>query len=165
MATILKYPFTVYVVERKTLQLFEAKAEPVKKSDLIGLKGKGWNFTWTQIYGQCEWVYAIIIENTIQGLIGFSNTPDMQGVIYIANIEVAPHNLGKTKGKYIIGPTLFSIACKYSVECGLEGYVFFWAKTKLINHYEKTLGAIISMPPDGMAIEEEEANILINKYI
>lgn len=35
-----------------------------------------------------------------------------------------------------------AFACKTSFHRGFEGYVSFTAKTKLIHHYEKTLGAI-----------------------
>jgi len=55
------------------------------------------------------------------------------------------------------------MACKRSFELGFEGYVSFIAKTVLMDHYSKTLGAV---PIGGqrMIIEEKQAFELVRRY-
>lgn len=40
-----------------------------------------------------------------------------------------------------VAGNLVAYACKLSFQYGFDGFVSFTAKTKLIEHYEKTLGA------------------------
>jgi hypothetical protein len=56
-------------------------------------------------------------------------------------IESAPHNFGKTKKYFGVAGNLVAFGCKLSFENGFEGYVAIKKKTKLIGHYEETLGA------------------------
>jgi hypothetical protein len=58
---------------------------------------------------------------------------------------------------------LFAFACKCSFELGFDGFVAFTAKTVLIEHYTKTLGAV-SIGGQRMAIEEKQAGKLIKRY-
>ena len=57
-------------------------------------------------------------------------------------LESAPFNRGKNKVYEGVAGNLVAHACKVSFQHGFEGYVSFTAKTKLIDHYTKTLGAI-----------------------
>jgi hypothetical protein len=54
-------------------------------------------------------------------------------------------------------------ACKISFQRGFEGYVSFTAKTKLIDHYEKTLGAY-HFKNNRMIIDTQAARILVENY-
>jgi hypothetical protein len=56
-------------------------------------------------------------------------------------LESAPFNIGKNKLYDGVAGNLVAFACKLSFQRGFEGFVAFTAKTKLIGHYEKTLGA------------------------
>lgn len=58
---------------------------------------------------------------------------------------------------------LVAYACKVSFQHGFDGYVAFTAKTKLIGHYEKTLGAY-HIGGQRMIILTQSAELLINKY-
>ena len=58
---------------------------------------------------------------------------------------------------------LVAYACKESFQKGFEGYVAFTAKSKLIEHYERTLGAI-HFKNRRMIIETHPAKILVEKY-
>ena len=58
---------------------------------------------------------------------------------------------------------LVAFACKISFQRGHEGNVSFLSKSKLIEHYEKTLGAI-HFGGRLMIIETQTALKLINKY-
>ena len=56
-------------------------------------------------------------------------------------------NFGGKKEYNGVGAHLFAEAVKVSYEAGYDGYVFFDAKTKLIDYYESELGAVrISTP-------------------
>lgn len=58
---------------------------------------------------------------------------------------------------------MVAFACKLSFQRGGEGYVSFVAKTKLINHYIETLGAVC-FGNQLMVINTDSALKLINKY-
>ena len=78
-------------------------------------------------------------------------------------IESAPFNLGKEKIYLGVPGNLVAFACKLSFQRGGEGYVSFLSKTKLIEHYERSLGAI-HVGGYKMVITTEEALKLTNKY-
>ena len=56
-------------------------------------------------------------------------------------LESAPFNMGKDKLYEGVPGNLVAYACRVSSRNGHEGFVSFTAKTKLIKHYENTLGA------------------------
>ncbi|MEJ7682641.1 MAG: hypothetical protein WKG06_33245 [Segetibacter sp.] len=58
---------------------------------------------------------------------------------------------------------LVAFACKLSFQRGCDGYVSFIAKTKLINHYINTLGAV-HVGAHRMIINTSAALKLIDKY-
>jgi hypothetical protein len=78
-------------------------------------------------------------------------------------IESAPFNQGKSKQYKGVPANLVAFVCKRSRDMGYEGAVSFISKTKLIGHYEKTLGAY-HVGHHKMVIEKEAANVLINQY-
>jgi hypothetical protein len=63
--------------------------------------------------------------------------------IYLNLIETARHNFGKNKIYEGVAGNLVAFACQKSLEKGYEGFVSFEAKTRLIEHYKRTLKAII----------------------
>jgi len=78
-------------------------------------------------------------------------------------LENAPFNIGQTKLYEGVAGNLVAHACKVSFQQGYEGFVGFTAKTKLINHYQKTLGAY-TLGGNRMIIPTDAAQFLINKY-
>jgi hypothetical protein len=58
---------------------------------------------------------------------------------------------------------LVAYACKISFQKGFDGFVAFTAKTKLIGHYENTLGAF-HFKNQRMIIDTQAARILVEKY-
>jgi len=78
-------------------------------------------------------------------------------------VESAPFNKGKTKVYAGVPGNLVAFACKLSFQRGLEGNVSFISKTKLIEHYVKTLGAV-HIGGRIMIIDTIAALKLINKY-
>ena len=62
-----------------------------------------------------------------------------------------------------VAGNLVAFAYKISFQKGYEGFVAFTAKTKLIKHYEETLGAYHFMN-QRMIIDSEAAKFLVKKY-
>ena len=132
-------------------QLVVALAESAKRTDLTGLRRKGWKFNFLQLFQAGYVLYEIVYAEQVQGIIAFVDDRDIAAV-KIVNVESAPHNISSLSENFTVGPALFTIACWYSLQCGKEGYVFFEAKTELIGHYRQVLGAKLIRPPLGMGI-------------
>jgi hypothetical protein len=78
-------------------------------------------------------------------------------------LESSPFNIGKNKVYEGVAGNLVAYACKLSFQKGFEGFVGFTAKTKLIEHYEKTLRAY-HFKNQRMIIETKSAKFLVEKY-
>ncbi len=78
-------------------------------------------------------------------------------------LENAPFNLGRSKLYEGVAGNLVAYACKISFQHGFDGYVSFTAKTRLVEHYQKTLNAI-TFGGQLMIINTLAANILVDKY-
>ncbi|MFI5164567.1 MAG: hypothetical protein ACHQHP_04880 [Bacteroidia bacterium] len=78
-------------------------------------------------------------------------------------VESAPFNLGRNKLYEGVSGNLVAFACKVSFQHGFGGFVSFTAKTKLIEHYERTLGAY-NFGNHLMIIHAKTAQQLIDKY-
>lgn len=144
---------------------FPTDIHPLSKSDLKKItKKNGWLFNWSKEYKLNDrQVYKLTIRNNpgiIQGLLSIS---DFNDHYYIHLIENAPFNLGKTKLYEGVPGNLFAFTCKTSWDMGYKGFVSFTAKTKLIEHYEKTIGAT-HIGGNKMVIFPHEALKLIKKY-
>lgn len=87
----------------------------------------------------------------------------MDDHLYLNIVESAPSNRGNDKLYEGVGGNLFAFCCKQSFDRGNEGIIVFVAKTKLVKHYEETLGAE-RINGNKMVILTEKALILINKY-
>lgn len=135
------------------------------KADLKNISRKnGWNFNWAAEFKLSDrTVYKLTIKentNIVQGLASISDYDDH---FYLHLVESAPFNLGRHKLYEGVPGNLFAFACKQSWDKGYEGFVSFQSKTSLIEHYEKSLGAI-HMGGHKMVIFPEAALKLIQKY-
>ena len=83
--------------------------------------------------------------------------------IFINLVECAPFNVGRAKLYEGVAGNLVAYACKVSFQHSFEGFVAFTAKTKLIAHYEKTLGAYL-FGGNRMIIPTDSATVLVDKY-
>jgi hypothetical protein len=144
---------------------FQTEVSLIDKDDIKKItKAKGWLFNWkTEFQKPDRDVYKLTITNNpsiIQGLVSLTEREDH---VYMHLIESAPFNLGKDKVYIGIPGNLVAFACRLSFHRGFEGYVSFTAKTKLINHYKKTLGAD-NVGGHLMVINTQTALKLIDKY-
>lgn len=144
---------------------FPTEISLLTKNDLKGIiKKNGWQFNWTiELKSPQREVYKLTITNNpniIQGLVSLEIKSDH---VHLHLIESAPFNIGKGKTYLGVPGNLVAFACKLSFQRGGEGYVSFLAKTKLIEHYEKSLGAV-HFGGHKMIITTEAALKLTNKY-
>ncbi|MBO9636046.1 MAG: hypothetical protein J7578_23285, partial [Chitinophagaceae bacterium] len=98
------------------------------------------------------------------GIISVEPRPDSK-YIFMNLIETAPHNFGAKKEYVGVPGNLVAFICKMSFELGMEGFVSFVAKSKLIDHYRTELGAERAFPNSNkMFINTENAMKLVNLY-
>ena len=144
---------------------FQTEIFLLTKDDLKNITKKNdWNFNWkSEFQDISKEVYKLTIVNNpniIQGLLSINIMNDH---IYMNLLESAPFNIGGNKLYEGVAGNLVAYACKVSFQKGFEGYVAFVAKTKLIKHYEETLGAY-HFKDQKMIIETEPAKLLVEKY-
>ena len=135
------------------------------KADLKQLtKKNGWNFNWkAELDNNTKEVFKLTIPNNpsvIQGLLSLTLESDH---VYMHLLESAPFNIGQNKLYEGVAGNLVAHACKVSFQKGFDGFVGFTAKTKLIAHYQKTLGAY-TLGGHRMIIPTQSAQLLIDKY-
>ena len=144
---------------------FQTEVIRLNKNDLKYLSStKAWNFNWkTEFDDLKKEVYKLTIVNNnhiIQGLLSITIEQDH---VFMNLLESAPFNIGKQKIYEGVAGNLVAYACKISFQRGFDGYVAFTAKTRLIEHYEKSLGAV-HFKNQRMIIETQAARILVEKY-
>jgi hypothetical protein len=156
--------FTPCLIERSTGKIVKTRYKHINKEEVP----EEWQFNWKKPFDvkDCE-ILALYLEDTneIQGLVAYMPKKENHSV-YVVNVEVAPHNyrhVGKYKGT---GAHLFAIAIKKSMELGFEGHIHFNAKTNIIEHYEKTIGARLVNAKNGMMeVSEQDAKDVYEKYM
>lgn len=144
---------------------FPTEVTEVNRSDLkLVTKNREWNFNWkAEIKVHDAFIYKLSILNNpdiIQGLISIQDKGDH---IFVNLVENAPFNIGKKKLYEGGSGNLFAFACKMSWDNGNQGFVSLISKTKLMEHYNKTLGAVIVFG-SRMVIEPREALKFIKQY-
>jgi len=144
---------------------FQTEVIRLNKSDLKYItKNKGWNFNWKFEFDDIKKeVYKLTIANNsniIQGLLSLTIEQDH---VFMNLLESASFNIGKNKIYEGVAGNLVAYACKVSFQKGFDGFVAFTAKSRLIGHYEKTLGAY-HFKNQRMIIESQPARILVDKY-
>ena len=135
------------------------------RGEVKGLTKKiGWQFNWiNELKFPSREIYKLTITNNpniIQGVVNLEVKTDH---VYMHLIESAPFNIGKNKTYLGVPGNLVAFACKLSFQRGGEGYVSFLSKTRLIEHYENSLGAV-HVGGRNMVITTETALKLSNKY-
>ena len=144
---------------------FPTDVHPANKADLKNASKKnGWLFNWANESNlKDRQVFKLTIRNNPEIIQGFLSISDYNDHYYLHLIESAPFNLGKNKLYEGVPGNLFAFTCKSSWDKGYQGFVSFTSKTKLIEHYEMTLGAT-HVGGHKMIIFPHEALKLIKKY-
>ncbi|MDQ6901463.1 MAG: hypothetical protein M3139_00460 [Bacteroidota bacterium] len=143
---------------------FKTRVLELTSKDIKSLKKLDWLFDWKAEFKQSDKiVYKLVIAdnaNIIQGLISLQDRGDH---IFMPLIESNKFNRGSKKVYFGVPGNLIAFACKLSFNKGYSGYVSFESKTKLIGHYQKSLGAHILFG-NFMAIDATAATKLIEQY-
>jgi hypothetical protein len=144
---------------------FQTDVSLVDNNDLKPINKKnGWLFSCKTEFKQPDRdIYKLTIvgnPDIIQGLISVTEREDH---VYMHLIESAPFNLGRNKVYIGVPGNLVAFACRIAFHRGFDGYVSFTSKTQMIDHYQKTLGAI-NVGGHLMVINTDSALKLIDKY-
>lgn len=158
----------VNLIERKTKKIHTAEITIAKSKD-IPFKKDGWKFNWRNLYKTDS---ALILKisllespNVMEGMMMLTILFDE--MVYMDNVEVAPHNYGKNKKFENVAGSLIAFACLEAFIIGknaYNGFLSFTSKTELIELYAQKYGAIIAMN-SRMYIDSEIAKKLINQYL
>lgn len=144
---------------------FPTEISLLTNAELKGLtKKNGWQFNWpSEMKAPEREVYKLTISNNPNIIQGVVSLEFKSNHVHMHLIESAPFNIGKNKTYFGVPGNLVAFVCKVSFQRGGEGYVSFIAKTKLIEHYKKSLGAV-QLGGQNMMITTEAALKLTNKY-
>ena len=160
MIDIIVDELTNSIINRFSEEVFQTKIVKAEKAELLLLKD--WNFDWLKEEKQSQ-VFKLLTEDGDGNIEGLISLDIRQGFVFVSLVENAPQNIGRN-GIYLgVAGNLFAYACQMSLEKGFDGYVSFVAKTELIEHYKKMLGAEILFDKN-MVIKENAALSLIKKY-
>lgn len=158
------------------VEVIESKTGLIKKA-FIGItnlkeippKKEGWNFNWRKlIKTEGAVVYKLSLLETpakVEGLLMLTLMFDE--MIYMNDIEVAPHNYGKDGKHDNVAGCLIAFSCKESFEKGrndYRGFLSFDSKTQLIDFYVKKYGATVARGSK-MYIGPKEGRKLIDEYL
>lgn len=130
-----------------------------------------WEFDWYKALKKPDMlVYALKVDGDkrVQGLISMKKDPE--NIAYFVDlVESAPwnnrHHINfKQKDYEGVGAHLFAYTCKRSFEEGYGGFVYFTAKSKLIDYYNSVLGALQVGNSQRMFILPQFAKGLVDKY-
>jgi len=143
---------------------FKTEVLDLSLTDIRKLKNEDWLFKWkVEAKSKDKKVYKLVIldnSNIIQGLISLQDRGDH---IFMSLIESSKFNRADKKIYLGVPGNLVAFACKVSFDKGYGGYVSFESKTKLKDHYKKTLGAHFLFG-NFMAINTKAASKLIEQY-
>ncbi|MDR0558588.1 MAG: hypothetical protein LBG92_00290 [Prevotellaceae bacterium] len=144
---------------------FETEVSRLKKTDLSQVSKKNkWLFDWkSELSDNSREISKLTTLNSPDIIHGLMSISLKTGYVYINLLESAPFNLGINKLYEGVAGNLVAYACRISFQHGFDGYVSFTAKTRLITHYQKTLGASL-YGTQTMIINTLAANKLIDKY-
>ena len=143
---------------------FRTEALLVTVTDFKKLKKVDWVFDWKR-EGQDpqKQVYKLVIQDNpaiIQGMVSIEDKGDH---IFMHLIESVKFNKGAKKLYIGVPGNLVAFVCKISFDRGYDGFVSFESKTRLVDHYKKSLGAFV-IAGRLMAIDTVAALRLVDKY-
>lgn len=108
-------------------------------------------------------MYKLTIKGNPEIIQGLASISDFEDHFFLHLVESAPFNLGRKKLYSGVPGNLFAFVCKLSWDKGYQGFVAFQSKTRLIEHYEITFGAV-HVGGHKMIIFPDAALKLIRQY-
>jgi hypothetical protein len=160
----------VYLEEVSTGKKVKGLIETITKSEISSPETKiDWQFDW-QALMEIEGVffYKLTLASSpseIEGLLML--TLINEEMLFMNNIEIAPHNYGKD-GQYAhAAGTLIAYACKKSFSMGQGyylGFLAFESKSNLVELYQKKYGASLAVGQK-MFFSPEAGKKLMTQYL
>lgn len=153
------------VIEVSTGKVYQTFCDKAEIDVLKSIKKSNkWKFDWYEEFKNVNRiVYRLSIRDNQKVILGLISLEIFSDHVFVHLVESSPQNVGKGKKYLGIGGNLFAFACKIAYKSKLDGVVVFQAKTKLIEHYSVTLGAVL-ISKNRMCITEKSAIQLLNKY-
>ncbi len=147
-----------------TGEKFETEIIRLVKDDTPVLRKLEWEFNWTQeLQEPLRKVYALTTKENPLVWHGLASSEDLGDHIFMPLLEAAPFNIGRAKLYDGVAGNLVAFLCKTSFEKGYRGVVVFKPKTRLVKHYEKSLGAQL-FTASRMFIPSKAAYQLVTRY-
>lgn len=165
----------IKIIETKTRSEINSRIELVNKNkSKLPSISDGWRFNFRKHAQKKKYQPFILTtekaKNTIEGCLILNSENQYQ--IYMAYIEVAPHNKGSNKRYDRVAACLIAFACRQSFINGKEGYLAFDVKeeqkkdeVKLMTLYSQKYNAVRIENSTTMVILPEGSEKLINKYL
>ncbi len=147
-----------------TGESFETKGIQLTLNDKQLLKLSKWSFNWEHDLNQVDReVYGLVLRNSFNLLQGLASAEAFSDHLYLHLLESASFNRGPEKRYAGVAGNLVAFLCKVSFEKRFRGNLVFEPKTKLIRHYEESLGAK-RITRSRMFIGTPEARRLVLQY-
>lgn len=137
----------------------DAVASPASRSEIVASRG-AFQFNFLSLLKEYT-VYKLQVgsDPVIHGLVAFRPT---RGILECVNIEICNINKHGNPVYNGIRKSIVALCCKVSLDEGLDGYIYFDAKNRLIPYYQR-LGAKNSFGIR-MVIEPTAAKTLVDLY-
>ncbi len=142
--------------ETEVIRVMPQQVGQIKKSQF----GFDWALELTQPGREVYKLVRVDAPKVIQGLVSLE---DMGNPMELHLIEDAKFNQHRVKKYLGVAGNLFAFACKCSFEKGYDGFVMFDSKTKLVDHYIKSLGAK-KLSGTRLFLDTLVANLLVGQY-
>jgi hypothetical protein len=135
----------------------------ISKKEATNLKKAGWNFDWGINSAENSQKIAYVSDEKVQGLVEYERVPSSSfNFVYL--IELAPWNIGKARQKQDVAGVLFAFVAKDAFLAGFDGFVMFFSKTILVDHYVKKYGAIL-IGNNRLKFDRNASKKLIKEYL
>jgi hypothetical protein len=142
--------------ETEVLRVMPEQVGQIKKSHF----GFDWAYELAQPGREVYKLVRVDAPRVVQGLVSLE---DRGNPMFVHLIENARFNQHRSK-KYVgVAGNLFAFACKQSFAKGYGGFVVFDSKTKLVDHYIRSLGAK-QLSGTRLFLDTMVANLLVNRY-
>lgn len=146
----------------KTRESFATDVVTVKAIEIVKSE---WLFDWKKLIKNPDVkIYKLITKENPKVIHGLISIEDKKDHIFVNHIESAKFNKGKQKIYNGVAGNLFAFACKLSFELNYDGYISFQSKTKLFDHYQKSIGAERHGNGLLMIIDTKNSKNLVNQY-
>lgn len=155
----------IWTVENaQTHEIFEARIDRIMPGQRIMVGRPNFDFSWkAEISNPERQVFKLTTALNSSKISGLLSLTPQQGSICMNLLESARFNRSPNKQYLRVAGNLIAYACRLSYQMGNDGYVYFDAKTSLIDHYRQAYGAT-QFGRQLMAIEPAAAYRLLDYY-